>query len=144
MKIAIGLGKWKSYVVMEDNGKVVKEGYTETTKAGFSTFFGHVENPKIIAEASSTVNRIANIFDGYDITVAHPTKVKLIAQSVKKTKFGDELTSKKWWMKKREQRLKDIVYNIYRYMKVSDIALFTSTAYLLHFLMIRQITSRAL
>jgi hypothetical protein len=44
-----------------------------------------VENPKIIVEASSTVNRIANIFDGYDITVAHPAKVKLIAQSVKKT-----------------------------------------------------------
>ena len=32
MEIAIDLGKWKSYVVMEDNGKIVKEGYTETTK----------------------------------------------------------------------------------------------------------------
>jgi hypothetical protein len=32
MEIAIDLGKWKSYVVMEDNGKIVKEGYAETTK----------------------------------------------------------------------------------------------------------------
>ena len=89
--IAIDLGKWKSYVVMEDNGSVVKEGYTETTN-GFSTFFGKVDNPKIIVEASSTTNRIANIFDGYDITVAHPAKVKLIAQSVKKTDKADART----------------------------------------------------
>ena len=27
---------------------------------------------------------------------------------VEKTKFGDEITSKDWWMKKKEQRLKDI------------------------------------
>ena len=45
------LGKWKSYVVMEDNGRLVKEGYVETTKDGFSTFFGKVDNPKIIVEA---------------------------------------------------------------------------------------------
>ncbi len=85
MEIVIDLGKRKSYVVMEDNGVLVKEGYTKTTMEGFSTFFGHVDNPKIIVEASSTVNRIANIFKGYDLTVAHPAKVKLIAQSVKKT-----------------------------------------------------------
>ncbi len=42
---------------------------------------------------------------------------------VEKTKMGEELTSKKWWMKKKEQRLKDIAYNIYRYMRVSGNAL---------------------
>ena len=85
MEIAIDLGKRKSYVVMEDNGRLVKEGYVETTKDEFSTFFGNVNNPKIIVEASSTTNRIANMFEGYDITVAHPAKVRLIAQPVKKT-----------------------------------------------------------
>ncbi|MCL5675369.1 MAG: hypothetical protein M1611_02030 [Candidatus Marsarchaeota archaeon] len=35
MEIAIDLGKWKSYVVMEDNGRVVKEGYMETTNQGW-------------------------------------------------------------------------------------------------------------
>ena len=77
---------------MEDNGKLVKEGYVETTKDGFSTFFGQVDNPKLIVEASSTVNRIANMFEGYNLTVAHPAKVKLIAQSVKKTDKVDAHT----------------------------------------------------
>jgi transposase len=44
-----------------------------------------VNNPKIIVEVSSTTNWIANMFEDYDITVAHPAKVRLIAQSVKKT-----------------------------------------------------------
>jgi hypothetical protein len=40
---------------------------------------------------------------------------------VEKTKFGDEITSKDWWMKKKEQRLKDISYNIYRHMRKTDL-----------------------
>lgn len=44
-----------------------------------------MNNPKIIVEVSSTTNWIANMFEDYDITVAHPAKVRLIAQSVKKT-----------------------------------------------------------
>jgi len=32
MDIGIDLGKRKSYVVMEEDGKAVKEGYTETSK----------------------------------------------------------------------------------------------------------------
>ena len=78
MNIAIDLGKKKSYVVMEDNGKVVKEGYAPTTKEDLMKFFGEISNPKIIVEASSTVNRIANMFEGYDLTVTHPAKVRLI------------------------------------------------------------------
>ncbi len=54
---------------MEDNGKLVKEGYVETTKEGFFTFFCKVSNTKIIVEASSTVNRIADMFEGYDLTL---------------------------------------------------------------------------
>jgi transposase len=85
MNIAIDLGKRMSYVVIEDDDKVVKEGYVETNKESFQEFFGNVNKPKIIVEASSTLNWIANMFDGYDIMVAHPAKVRLIAQSVKKT-----------------------------------------------------------
>ena len=85
MNIAIDLGKQMSYVVMEDNDVVVKEGYVETTKDGFSTFFGNVSKPRIIVESSSTTNWIANIFEGYDLTIANPAKVRLIAESVKKT-----------------------------------------------------------
>ncbi len=89
MDIAIDLGKRMSYVVMEENGISVKEGYVETKKESFQEFFGKVSNPKIIVEASSTSNWVANMFDGYDITVAHPAKVRLIAQSVKKTDKTD-------------------------------------------------------
>ena len=92
MEIAIDLGKRRSYIVMEDNGKAVKEGYVETTKESFVDFFGEVDNPKVIVEASSTTNWVANMFEGYDITVAHPAKVRLIAQSVKKTDKTDAHT----------------------------------------------------
>lgn len=63
---------------------------------------------------------------------------------VEKTKFGDELTSKKWWMKKREQRLKDIAYNIYRYMKVNVTIVFISTMRFLYFLMPNWISPKVL
>ena len=85
MEIAIDLGKRKSYVVMEDNGVQMKEGYVETTRKGFVDFFGDAKDPNIIVEASSTVNRIADMFEGYNITVANPIKVRLIAESVRKT-----------------------------------------------------------
>ena len=52
MDIAIDLGKRKSYVVMEDDGKVVKEGYTEASKYGLSAFFGDAKDPKIVVGVS--------------------------------------------------------------------------------------------
>ncbi len=64
------MGKKSSYIVVENNGEVCTEGYVTTTKDRFSTFFGKVDGSKIIVEASSTINRIANIFEGYDITAA--------------------------------------------------------------------------
>ncbi len=85
MNIAIDLGKRMSYFVIEDNDKIVKEGYVETKKESFQDFFGSASNPNIIVEASSATNWVANMFDGYNIIVAHPAKVRLIAQSVKKT-----------------------------------------------------------
>lgn len=32
-------------------------------KGEFSNFFGHVDNPKLIVEASSTTNLVANMFE---------------------------------------------------------------------------------
>lgn len=60
---------------------------------------------------------------------------------VEKTKLGDELTSKKWWMKKKEQRLKDIAYNIYRYMKVKGNVISAPTIDFLHFLFFNSMSS---
>jgi transposase len=89
MDIAIDLGKQRSYVVIEDDGRPIKERYVETRRDSFLDFFGVVSNPKIIVEASSTSNWVANMFEGYDLTIAHPAKIRLIAQSVKKTDKTD-------------------------------------------------------
>ena len=85
MDIGIDLGKRKSYVVMEEGGEVVKEGYTETSKEGFEEFFGGVVHANVVVEASSSTNRVAALLEGHNLTVANPMKVKVIAQSVKKT-----------------------------------------------------------
>lgn len=63
---------------------------------------------------------------------------------VAKIKMGDELTSEKWWMKKKEQRLRDIACNIYRYIKVSGNALPISTTYFLHFFLSNYISTKIL
>jgi transposase len=85
MNIAIDIGKKRSYVVMKEDGDVVKEGYVETTQYGFSTFFGATKAANVIIEASSTSNRVASFLSGYNIIVAHPVKVRAIAEGVKKT-----------------------------------------------------------
>ncbi|MDE1825452.1 MAG: hypothetical protein KGH61_05485 [Candidatus Micrarchaeota archaeon] len=85
MNIAIDLGKKKSYVVMEENKTIVREGYVETSKYGFSTFFGEVADATIIVEACSSLARISTFFEGHKIIAVHPVKVKMIAESVKKT-----------------------------------------------------------
>ena len=72
----------------------------------------------------------------------HRRSINETVNFVEKTKFGDELTSKKWWMKKKEQRLKDIAYNIYRHMKIRCNAIFVSTACFLYFLLFRLISTK--
>ncbi len=92
MGIGIDLGERKSYVVMEDVGEVVKEGYTETSKEGFEEFFGGVTHTNVVVEASGSTNRVAALLEGHNITVANPMKVRVIAQSVKKTDKNDAHT----------------------------------------------------
>ena len=58
MNIAIDLGKKRSYVVMEEERTIVREGYVETSKYGFSTFFGNIAAATIIVEACSSLARI--------------------------------------------------------------------------------------
>ncbi len=40
--VSINTGKRQSYVVVEEHGKIIKEGYTETSKEGFGRFLGTV------------------------------------------------------------------------------------------------------
>ena len=94
--ISIDLGKKNSYVVVEKDGSVIKEGYTVTTKEGFSKFFSIVDRPTVIAESSCTLDRAATIIEESspesNIVIAHPMKVKIISESVNKTDKNDAHT----------------------------------------------------
>lgn len=92
--VAIDLGKKKSYIVVEEGGEIVREGYAETSAEGLREYLYDVSNPSFIVEASSTLDRVANYLEPYggNITVAHPSRVKAIAQSMKKTDRNDAHT----------------------------------------------------
>lgn len=91
---AIDLGKRRSYFVIDDgNGNTVREGYTPTDRQGFNDFLCDVEEGStVIVEASNSLDRVAELLKGYELVVAHPAKVRLIAASVKKTDKNDAHT----------------------------------------------------
>ncbi len=93
--VAIDTGKTRSYVVVEEHGKITKEGYTETSKEGFAGFISGVKDPTMIIETSSCFNGILSMIEGYGkVVAAYPFKVRLIAESVKKTDKIDAHTLK--------------------------------------------------
>jgi transposase len=85
------VGKKKSYFVVEQDGKIVKERYVNTDRESFSSLLGEYPGSSIVMEASSTIDRIALYVEEYssDITVAHPMKLKVISQSMKMTDRND-------------------------------------------------------
>ena len=89
--IAIDVGKRKSYFVVEQDGSVVKECYVKTDRESFSAVLKDYPGSSVVMEASSTIDRIAPYVEEYcsDITVAHPMKLKVISQSMKKTDRND-------------------------------------------------------
>ena len=89
--VAIDLGKRASYIVVERDDKIVKEGYAPTTKEGFDEYLGPLTRPTVIFESSCTVDRAVSILHDYDckMKVVHPMKLKVIAESMKKTDKND-------------------------------------------------------
>ncbi len=89
--MAIDVGKKKSYFVVEQDGKIVKECYVSTNRESFSSVLREYSGSSVVMEASSTIDRIAPYVEEYsrDITVAHPMKLKVISQSMKKTDRND-------------------------------------------------------
>lgn len=84
--VSIDTGKTRSYVVVEEKGKITKEGYAETTADGFAGFIGGLSNPTMIIETSSCFNGVLSMIEDYGkVVAAYPFKVRLIAESVKKT-----------------------------------------------------------
>ena len=89
--VAIDIGKKRSYIVVEQDGEIVREGYVDTTADGLREYLSDVCNPVFIVEASSTLDRVANYLEPYGgtITVAHPRKLRAVAESMKKTDRND-------------------------------------------------------
>lgn len=90
--VGIDMGKYKSYVVVEKDGVVVREGYVETTREGITSSLSGVDNPTIILESCSILDYAATILEGYNIVAAHPSQVHVIASSMKKTDKNDAHT----------------------------------------------------
>ncbi len=61
--VSIDLGKKNSYVVVEKDGSVIKEGYTVTTKEGFGKFFSIVDRPTVIAESIAFLENLTTTFE---------------------------------------------------------------------------------
>ena len=93
MEIAIDAGKRRSYFVAEAEGKTIDEGYVPTTKEGFERMLAEKEGIKaVIVESSSTTQRIAALLEGLNVVMAHPTKIRMIADSFIKTDKVDAHT----------------------------------------------------
>ena len=83
------VGKNRTYGIIEKDGEIMKEGYVLTSKEEFSKFLEGIGEATVIVEASSTIDRIVSFLPGYNIRVANPLKVRLIAESMNKTDRND-------------------------------------------------------
>ncbi len=85
--IGMDLGDRTSrYCVLGDDGSVLKEGKTATTKKGMAQVFGAMEHSRIAIEVgthSPWVSRLLKGF-GHEVIVANPRQVKLISASSRK------------------------------------------------------------
>ena len=87
--VAMDVGKYKTYGIIERDGEIVREGYILTNREQFDEFLEGIEHAIVIVEASSTIDRIVSMLPGHDIRVANPFRVRLIAESVNKTDRND-------------------------------------------------------
>ena len=89
--IAIDVGKRKSCFVVEQDGRVVNECYVKTDRDSFSSILRECLGSSVVMEAISTIDRIAPYVEYYTscIKTAHPMKLKVISQSMKKTDKND-------------------------------------------------------
>ena len=75
--IAMDVGKYRTYGIVERDGEITKEGYMPTTKEGFQSFLDGIDYATVIVEASSTIDRIVSMLPEHEIRVANPVKVRL-------------------------------------------------------------------
>ena len=59
--VAMDVGKYRTYGIVERDGEITKEGYMPTTKEGFQPFMDGIDHATVIVEASSTIDSIDGI-----------------------------------------------------------------------------------
>ena len=74
--MAMDVGKYRTYGIVERDGKITKEG--------FRSFMDGIDHATAIVEASSIIDRIVSMLQEHEIRVANPMKERLIAESMKK------------------------------------------------------------
>ncbi len=91
MEVAIDVGKRKSYVVVQNDGIVEREGYVETTEEGFDSIIPTRDGSTFIIEAGSSLYHVVGPLERRNgrIIVAHPAAMKLIAKAPNKTDKND-------------------------------------------------------
>ncbi len=91
MKIAIDVGKRRSYVVVQDDGIVKNEGYVDTTQEGFDSIMPISDDNTFIMEAGNNLYPVADLLEQRKgkIVVAHPAAMKMIAKAPNKTDRND-------------------------------------------------------
>ena len=70
--IAMDVGKYLTYGIVEKDGEITKEGYMPTTKEGLQSFMDGRDHVTLIVEASSTIDRIVSMLPEHEIRIANP------------------------------------------------------------------------
>ena len=88
-KVTIGMGlgdRTSRYCLLDEEGVVIAEASTPTTKAGIAKVFGAMARCRIALEAgghSPWVSRQLETF-GHEVIVSNPRNVRLIGESTRK------------------------------------------------------------
>ena len=83
------VGKNRTYRVIEEDGKTAKEGHVLTSRGGVRQIPARHRWSTVIVETSYTIDMIDSFLPSHNIRVANPLKVRLIAESMKKTDRND-------------------------------------------------------
>lgn len=86
--VGIDLHKEKVYgTILDENGTVVKEGKFENKKTDFIEFFQEVDRAQVAMGAIGFCHPVYDLLEemGFDVSLAHPLKTRLIGEAKIKT-----------------------------------------------------------
>ena len=68
--------------VQTESGETVKQGYFKNAHPGFEDFFDEIEEAEVVVEAGAAWQPVYDWLDenGFDVKLADPRKVRIIAE----------------------------------------------------------------